>query len=148
MNWNYYGESILCDRLVSWLCNVKQAYTQYGGIMAVEVNVKSTEQSVIMGTNVTFMCQVAKMPLQYCQVKIPGLSSYYLNEKISIWDISYFGRGLESDDCGFTIYKIKEENHGKITCTVGVVSEVHELIGVMLVICTRLFVYVCEDRIS
>ena len=26
-----YGESIPCERLVSWLCDVKQAYTQYGG---------------------------------------------------------------------------------------------------------------------
>jgi len=26
-----YGESIPCERLVSWLCDIKQAYTQYGG---------------------------------------------------------------------------------------------------------------------
>ncbi|KAJ6224838.1 hypothetical protein RDWZM_003383 [Blomia tropicalis] len=26
-----YGESISCERLVSWLCDIKQAYTQYGG---------------------------------------------------------------------------------------------------------------------
>lgn len=26
-----YGESIPCEQLVSWLCDVKQAYTQYGG---------------------------------------------------------------------------------------------------------------------
>ncbi|KAH9362612.1 hypothetical protein HPB48_015474 [Haemaphysalis longicornis] len=26
-----YGESIPCERLVSWLCDLKQAYTQYGG---------------------------------------------------------------------------------------------------------------------
>ncbi|CAG2060543.1 unnamed protein product, partial [Timema podura] len=25
-----YGESIPCEQLVSWLCDVKQAYTQYG----------------------------------------------------------------------------------------------------------------------
>lgn len=28
-----YGESIPCEQLVSWLCDVKQAYTQYGGII-------------------------------------------------------------------------------------------------------------------
>lgn len=28
-----YGESIPCERLVSWLCDMKQAYTQYGGIV-------------------------------------------------------------------------------------------------------------------
>jgi len=27
----HYGESIPCERLVSWLCDLKQAYTQYGG---------------------------------------------------------------------------------------------------------------------
>lgn len=27
-----YGESIPCEQLVSWLCDVKQAYTQYGGV--------------------------------------------------------------------------------------------------------------------
>lgn len=27
-----YGDSIPCEQLVSWLCDVKQAYTQYGGI--------------------------------------------------------------------------------------------------------------------
>lgn len=27
-----YGESIPCEQLVSWLCDVKQAYTQYGGM--------------------------------------------------------------------------------------------------------------------
>jgi len=26
-----YGESIPCETLVNWLCNIKQAYTQYGG---------------------------------------------------------------------------------------------------------------------
>lgn len=26
-----FGESIPCERLVSWLCDIKQAYTQYGG---------------------------------------------------------------------------------------------------------------------
>ena len=26
-----YNESIPCERLVSWLCDIKQAYTQYGG---------------------------------------------------------------------------------------------------------------------
>ena len=26
-----YGESVPCERLVSWLCDIKQAYTQYGG---------------------------------------------------------------------------------------------------------------------
>ncbi|CAH1132387.1 unnamed protein product [Ceutorhynchus assimilis] len=26
-----YGQSIPCEQLVSWLCDVKQAYTQYGG---------------------------------------------------------------------------------------------------------------------
>ena len=26
-----YGETIPCEQLVSWLCDVKQAYTQYGG---------------------------------------------------------------------------------------------------------------------
>lgn len=26
-----YGESIPCEVLVNWLCNIKQAYTQYGG---------------------------------------------------------------------------------------------------------------------
>jgi len=26
-----YGESIPCERLVSWLCDIKQKYTQYGG---------------------------------------------------------------------------------------------------------------------
>ncbi|KAF2902229.1 hypothetical protein ILUMI_03946 [Ignelater luminosus] len=26
-----YGESMPCEQLVSWLCDVKQAYTQYGG---------------------------------------------------------------------------------------------------------------------
>jgi len=26
-----YGESIPCERLVSWVCDMKQAYTQYGG---------------------------------------------------------------------------------------------------------------------
>ena len=26
-----YGESIPAEQLVSWLCDVKQAYTQYGG---------------------------------------------------------------------------------------------------------------------
>ncbi|OQR76018.1 proteasome subunit alpha type-4-like [Tropilaelaps mercedesae] len=26
-----YGESIPCERLVSWICDLKQAYTQYGG---------------------------------------------------------------------------------------------------------------------
>jgi hypothetical protein len=26
-----YSESIPCEQLVSWLCDVKQAYTQYGG---------------------------------------------------------------------------------------------------------------------
>jgi 20S proteasome subunit alpha 3 len=26
-----YGESIPCERLVSWLCDLKQAYTQFGG---------------------------------------------------------------------------------------------------------------------
>lgn len=26
-----YGESIPCEQLVSWLCDIKQAYTQYGG---------------------------------------------------------------------------------------------------------------------
>nr|CAG4648760.1 EOG090X09LQ [Polyphemus pediculus] len=26
-----YGESIPCEQLVSWLCDVKQAYTQFGG---------------------------------------------------------------------------------------------------------------------
>ncbi|XP_011869958.1 PREDICTED: uncharacterized protein LOC105563190 [Vollenhovia emeryi] len=26
-----YGEAIPCEQLVSWLCDVKQAYTQYGG---------------------------------------------------------------------------------------------------------------------
>lgn len=26
-----YGESIPCERIVSWLCDIKQAYTQYGG---------------------------------------------------------------------------------------------------------------------
>jgi len=30
--YNYqYGESIPCEQLVSWLCDIKQAYTQYGG---------------------------------------------------------------------------------------------------------------------
>lgn len=28
-----YGESIPCEQLVSWLCDIKQAYTQYGGII-------------------------------------------------------------------------------------------------------------------
>ncbi|KAL1131121.1 hypothetical protein AAG570_012358 [Ranatra chinensis] len=26
-----YGEAIPCEQLVSWLCDIKQAYTQYGG---------------------------------------------------------------------------------------------------------------------
>lgn len=26
-----YGDSIPCERLVSWVCDMKQAYTQYGG---------------------------------------------------------------------------------------------------------------------
>lgn len=26
-----YGETIPCEQLVSWLCDIKQAYTQYGG---------------------------------------------------------------------------------------------------------------------
>lgn len=26
-----YGETIPCEQLVSWLCDLKQAYTQYGG---------------------------------------------------------------------------------------------------------------------
>jgi len=26
-----YGESMPCEQLVSWVCNIKQAYTQYGG---------------------------------------------------------------------------------------------------------------------
>jgi 20S proteasome alpha/beta subunit len=29
-----YGESIPCEQLVSWLCDIKQAYTQYGGNQA------------------------------------------------------------------------------------------------------------------
>jgi 20S proteasome alpha/beta subunit len=27
-----YGASIPCEQLVSWLCDLKQAYTQYGGM--------------------------------------------------------------------------------------------------------------------
>ena len=26
-----YGKSMPCEQLVSWLCDIKQAYTQYGG---------------------------------------------------------------------------------------------------------------------
>jgi len=26
-----YGEPIPCEQLVIWLCDIKQAYTQYGG---------------------------------------------------------------------------------------------------------------------
>lgn len=28
-----YGEPMPCEQLVSWLCNIKQAYTQYGGVL-------------------------------------------------------------------------------------------------------------------
>jgi 20S proteasome subunit alpha 3 len=31
-----YGASIPCEQLVSWLCDIKQAYTQYGGKNLVE----------------------------------------------------------------------------------------------------------------
>jgi 20S proteasome subunit alpha 3 len=26
-----YGEPMPCEQLVAWLCDIKQAYTQYGG---------------------------------------------------------------------------------------------------------------------
>lgn len=34
-----YGESIPCEQLVSWLCDIKQAYTQYGGT-PISINLK------------------------------------------------------------------------------------------------------------
>lgn len=32
-----YGENIPCEQLVSWLCDVKQAYTQYGGELSIVI---------------------------------------------------------------------------------------------------------------
>ena len=29
--YHQYGESMPCEQLVAWLCDIKQAYTQYGG---------------------------------------------------------------------------------------------------------------------
>jgi 20S proteasome subunit alpha 3 len=31
-----YGEPMPCEQLVAWLCDIKQAYTQYGGKCSVE----------------------------------------------------------------------------------------------------------------
>jgi 20S proteasome subunit alpha 3 len=58
-----YGESIPCEQLVAWLCDIKQAYTQYGGSCRLQIspvrhkdhrftdfNIYST-CSMIVGTN-------------------------------------------------------------------------------------------------
>ncbi len=35
-----YGEPMPCEQLVSWLCDIKQAYTQTGGKMKFMINLQ------------------------------------------------------------------------------------------------------------
>lgn len=50
-----YGESIPCEQLVSWLCDIKQAYTQYGGHNKFLFDMLKNLSSIF--NNILFICR-------------------------------------------------------------------------------------------
>merc|ERR1712098_614794 len=48
-----YGESIPCEQLVSWLCDIKQAYTQSGGKRPFGVSILSWDGTNTSDTSYT-----------------------------------------------------------------------------------------------
>ncbi|XP_066144727.1 fasciclin-3 isoform X3 [Euwallacea fornicatus] len=106
------------------------------GLLAAKVDVDKKEQTVLVGDPVTYMCRVA-VPLQYCRVEIPGLRSFNLNKGMSNADVAYVGEGLEYGQCGFTMYRVKDNNNGEIKCTLGITNEPQESVGAMSLIVAR-----------
>ncbi|GBP09829.1 Proteasome subunit alpha type-4 [Eumeta japonica] len=78
-----YGESIPCEQLVSWLCDVKQAYTQYGGRGSAEI---------------VMQCDDGPLPIETFPLegKRPfGVSILYMG-----WDKHYGYQLYQSDPSG------------------------------------------------
>ncbi|KAF7285879.1 hypothetical protein GWI33_009359 [Rhynchophorus ferrugineus] len=82
------------------------------------------------------MCRVA-VPLQYCRVEIPGWKTFNLNKGKTSAEVSYYGEGLETGQCGFTIHQVQELNNGELKCTLGISSEAQESIGTMSLIVAK-----------
>ena len=56
-------------------------------------------------------------PLQLCRIEIPNEGSILLHpDQPSDESLTYYGEGLEKGECGITIWSIKEQHDGNITC--------------------------------
>ncbi|XP_065167922.1 fasciclin-3-like isoform X2 [Atheta coriaria] len=103
----------------------------FSGSLAVVVDVQPRESVVLPGQNVTFLCKVG-VPLQYCRVDIPGMSTFNLNNKLPPrGGVSYYGAGLSAGQCGFTLDSVQEINNGKVKCYLGIETEYQEPFGSM-----------------
>ncbi|XP_044762896.1 fasciclin-3 isoform X2 [Coccinella septempunctata] len=109
----------------------------FQGYYFAHVEVTPSEILVLPGHNVTFVCRVA-VRLQYCRVEIPGEESKNLNPSLPSNDnVKYYGVGLDSGQCGFTINSVSEKNNGIIKCTLGMTTETKESVGKMHLIVAK-----------
>ncbi|XP_045465832.1 fasciclin-3 isoform X2 [Harmonia axyridis] len=124
-------------KILSLLVQMVVGLSLFQGFLCARVEITPSVILVLPGHNVTFVCRVAER-LQYCRVEIPGEDSKNLNPDIpSSGNVKYYGLGLESGQCGFTINSVSERNNGMIKCTLGIPRESQESVGTMQLIVAK-----------
>lgn len=92
------------------------------------VTVEPASATVRNGQNVTLLCR-SNSPLLYCRFEIPRLQAFRINEKTRSDSYEYYGRGLDSGDCGVHLYHVDLNNNGVVLCTLGYRDNDSEDIG-------------------
>ncbi|XP_049808709.1 uncharacterized protein LOC126251979 [Schistocerca nitens] len=71
---------------------------------------------------VDLYCNV-KRTLEYCRFVKPSGESFRVAEGLGISGLIYYGKGLQSGDCGITVSAMSEEDFGTWRCILGVSVE-------------------------
>ncbi|KAK5637963.1 hypothetical protein RI129_012258 [Pyrocoelia pectoralis] len=107
------------------------------GYLAIYIEVQPKEILALPQQNVSFMCRVA-VELQYCRMELPGLGHLNLNPSLPPFKGAvYYGNGLQSGQCGFTLESVNDINNGEIKCTLGLMTESQESSATMRLIVAK-----------
>ncbi|XP_073825271.1 fasciclin 3 isoform X2 [Musca autumnalis] len=90
-----------------------------------QVNVEPNTAVLNEGDPTELLCRYAHHSINYCRIEIPGEPKVFnLSPE---WNktpgFTYFGRGLQSGECGVNIARVKAINNGQVKCNLGVEGE-------------------------
>lgn len=90
-----------------------------------QVNVEPNTAVLNEGDPTELLCRYAHHSITYCRIEIPGEPKVF--NLSPDWNktpgFAYFGKGLQSGECGVSIQRVKAVNNGQVKCNLGVEGE-------------------------